>query len=495
MGYDYDMAVIGGGSAGLTAAGISASFGAKTALVEAKRLGGDCTWYGCVPSKTLIKAAKVAHHIRNADRYGLNASQPDFQFAEVMEHVHTIQSHIYHEADAPPVYEEMGIDVIIARAKFLDSHTIELVEEGGNTSQLSSRYFIISTGSTPFIPPIEGLSTVDYLTNETIFSLSELPGKLIVIGPGPIGIEMSQAFRRFGSEVSVIGSSGEILKKDDKELTDILKQTLISEGVQFVLNAKTKKVERSDGHTRLIIEIPSSPGEVTIEGDALLVSAGRRATIQGLDLEAAGVEVDKRGIVVNDHCRTSVRNIFACGDVAGRYQFTHFAEHMAKVAVSSAILHMPSSLDSKHIVWCTYTDPELAHVGASEDELKERGVSYGIYRFPFSKVDRAITDSETTGMIKVLAKNLNGKIYGVSILGANAGEMIGEYAIAMRKGVTLRSISDTIHPYPTYVLGNRRAADQWYVRKQSRAMVRWLQRIFRYHGQLPDTSNLEERIV
>ena len=489
MKYDFDMLVIGGGAAGLTASGMSASFGAKTALVEAKRLGGDCTWYGCVPSKTLLKAAKVANLFRSAAKFGLQNRQPEFDFARVIEHVHRTQEQIYLDADAPENFENLGVKVISARARFLDKHTVELAYTGGKTSRLTSRYFIIATGSSPVIPTIEGLSETNYLTNESIFSITELPKKLIVVGAGPIGTEMSQAFRRFGSDVVVIDAADKILPKDDPELTDILKEYLKSEGLQYIFGSKVIKLESGNGRFNVTIENQATSQKTSIEGDTILLSVGRKPGTKGLDLEAAGIVYDKNGIIVDDHCRTSVKNIYACGDVAGRFQFTHFAEHMAKVAVSNALLHFPLSLDSKHITWCTYTDPELAHVGMTEEELKKKGVSYEVYRFPFSKIDRALTENETVGWIKIFAKKLNGKIYGVNILGAAAGEMIGEYALAMRNGISLKKIADTIHPYPTYVLGNRRAADQWYVRKQSRAFVWVLQKLFGYHGSLPDTSD------
>jgi pyruvate/2-oxoglutarate dehydrogenase complex dihydrolipoamide dehydrogenase (E3) component len=225
-----------------------------------------------------------------------------------------------------------------------------------------------------------------------------------------------------------------------------------------------------------------------------LIAAGRRANVEGLRLERASVALGKEGVVVDKHCRTTVRHVYASGDVTGLYRFTHMAEHMSKVAVTHALLHLPLSIDAGGAAWCTYTDPELAHVGVGEDDLRKRGIDFGIYRFPYSKIDRAITDGRTTGLIKVFARRFDGKLYGASILGASAGDLIGEYSLAVRNGIRLRQIADTIHPYPTYGLGNRRAADQWYVRKQSRAVVRWIQRIFGYRGQLPDTSD-PERIM
>lgn len=490
MPYDFDILVIGGGAAGLTAAGVSATLGAKTALVEAHRLGGDCTWTGCVPSKTLLKAAKVAHAVRTADRFGLRAGMPSFDFGEVMRHVHAIQNRIYEHVDAPPILESLGVKVIFARAKFLDRRRLELTTNEGTRSEISSRYVIVAAGSQPAVPPIEGLAEAGYLTNETVFSLMRLPSSLIVAGAGAVGVEMAQAFRRLGSEVTVLDFENRILPRDDPELSAQLRQALEAEGIRFLLESTVKKVEKTGSGARVLAENPSG-SRVTAEGEALLLSLGRRASVEPLDLKAAGVEFDRAGIRVDNHCRTSAKNIFACGDVTGGYQFTHMAEHMAKVAVTNALLHLPVSVDSKHVTWCTFTDPELAHLGASEEELRKNGARYEVYRFPFSRLDRAVTENETVGLVKVLAKSFSGKILGASILGANAGEMIGEYALAMRNGVTLRQIADTIHPYPTYGLGNRRAADLWYIRKQSPTLVRWVQRIFGYRGSVLSASDLE----
>ena len=243
MHYDFDMVVIGAGAAGLTATGMSAMLGAKTALIEAKKLGGDCTWTGCVPSKTLLKAAKVAHSMRTAERYGMRAIQPKFNFAKIMEHVHTTQSHIYEEADAPPVYEKLGVKVICAHASFLDRHRVKLRSESGTEWEVSSRNFIISTGSGPALPPVGGLSEVDYLTNETIFSLTKLPRRFIVVGSGPIGVEMAQAFRRFGSEVTIVSFENTVLFRDDRELTALLRESLAAEGIQFLFDSTVSRIE------------------------------------------------------------------------------------------------------------------------------------------------------------------------------------------------------------------------------------------------------------
>ncbi len=494
MRYEYDLMVIGGGAAGLTAAGAAAYFGAKVALVEASKLGGDCTWCGCVPSKTLLKAAKVAHTVRTAEKCGLCNLPLEVDFPGVMQHVCETRERVYEDADAPEIYERLGVDVLSGRARFLEPHVVELHDPDGSTRKLSARKFVLATGSSPVVPPIAGLADTPFLTNETVFSLQELPKRLLVLGAGPIGVEMAQAFRRLGSEVVVVDLVDRILGNDDEELAALLKAQLEQEGVRFELGVQVTRVEKCGAGIRLTGQRGEEGRPVQVEGDALLLAVGRRANVEGLNLEAAGVRYDRTGIPVDERGRTNARHIYACGDVTGRFQFTHFAEHMAKVAVSNAILHVPLKLDSAHITWCTYTDPELAHVGSTEAALRSRGKRYEVYRFPFTKIDRAVTENETTGWIKVFARKLDGKIYGVSILGAHAGEMIGEYALALRHGLTLRNIADTLHPYPTFVLGNRRAADQWYVRKHSRKLVWLLQKLFGYRGRLPDTSD-PHRIV
>jgi pyruvate/2-oxoglutarate dehydrogenase complex dihydrolipoamide dehydrogenase (E3) component len=494
MAMDFDMVVIGGGAAGLTAAGISASLGAKTALIEESRLGGDCTWTGCVPSKTLLKAAGIANTFRTAGRYGLKASEPQFDFSTVMDRMHEIQNAVYEEADAPPVYQKMGIEVIEGKAQFISSTRAEVQGPAGGRRQFTSRFFVVATGGRPVMPPIEGIAESPYLTSESIFTIQKLPARMIVLGAGPIGIEMAQAFRRFGSQVVVVGRRDHILPRDDAELTALLREHLDGEGIRFLLGSGVTRIDSGMGSVRVTCRAGASLKEETVEGDTLLVAAGRRPNLDGLGLEAAGIQASHAGITVDRHCRTSAENIFACGDVTGLYQFTHMSEHMAKVAVTNALLRVRMKMDTVNVPWCTFTDPELAHVGASEIELKKCKQRYAVYRFPFSKIDRAVTDRETTGMVKVFARKLNGRIYGASILGAHAGDMIGEFALAMRNKVSLRNMADTIHPYPTYALGNRRAADQWYVGKQSRIFVRLLKLVFRYHGQLPDTSD-PNRIV
>ena len=490
--YDYDALVIGGGAAGLTTAGIAANFGAKTVMIERDRLGGDCTWTGCVPSKTLLKAASVMHQAKQAELYGLTPGAVELDPVSVMKHVDRVRREVYEEADDPEIFEKMGIDVVQGTANFVDEHSVKITDSNGLQREISGKYIFICAGASAFVPPVDGIDTVDYLTNESLFEIDDLPEELIIVGGGPIGSEMSQAFVRLGAKVDVVDMAPGILRNDDPELTSILKETLEGEGVTYHLDSSLKKVSVSG--SGIIVSIEQSGDVKELRADKILMATGRRANIDSLQLKTAGIETYRGGISVNDKCQTSKKHIYAIGDVTGRYQFTHMCEHMAKVATSNALIKVPMKIDKKHVPWVTYTDPELGQVGASEQQLKESGESFEVYRFPFSKIDRAITDGNTTGLIKVYAKKWSGKILGASILGAHAGEMISQYALAMRNGVSLREFADTIHPYPSYGLGARRAADQWYIRNQSETMVKWIKRLFGYRGEIPDYSD-PDRII
>ena len=490
--FEFDSVVIGGGAAGLTASGICANFGAKTMMIERHRLGGDCTWTGCVPSKVLLKAGKVAQQVRDAGKYGLIDAEPVIDFKKVITHVDEVRKEVYEDADRPEIFEEMGIEVVEGEASFLNAHTIEIKLPNGEKRKVTSRFFFIAAGGSAFAPPIDGIESVEYLTNDSLFEVEDLPEELLIIGGGPIGTEMSQAFTNLGSKVTVIDMADKIMMNDDPELTDILFEELKRQGVHYEMGASVKSVSQNDGRVSVHIEIDGK--EKTLTGDKLLMATGRKPNLAGLGLEEAGIEYTKKGITINNSCRTNKKNIYAIGDIAGKYQFTHMSEHMAKVATSRAMLKIPMKMDLKHITWATFTSPEVAHVGATEKELNERGEKFEIYRFPYSKIDRAVTESESVGMIKIFGKKFSGKILGASVVGAHAGEFISEYAVAMKNGVSLRNIADTIHPYPSWGLGARRAADQWYIRNQSAGTVKWIKRIFGYKGEIPDYSD-EDRVV
>ena len=470
---EFDMAVIGAGAAGLVASGMAASLGARTALIESRRMGGECTWTGCVPSNSLLKAAHVAHLVRTADRYGLASREPEVDFAAVMRRVHEIRELIYESADSPEVFERLGVSVFNARARFVDPHTLQL----STGERVTSRYFIVAAGSLPLVPNIDGIDRVPYLTNEFLFEIERLPKALIVVGAGPLGVEMAQAFRRLGSSVILVDSGHRVLSRDDAELSYLLEKVLRGEGIEIRFGVTVQKLE---GHVTAILS-----NGARLEADAILFATGRRVDVSDLDLRAAGIRVTEYGISVDQRCRTAVKHIYAAGDVTGRHQFTHMAEHMARVAVSNALLGRRNKLDEQHVTWCTYTDPELAHAGASEEQLKNRNIRYEVYKFSYAKLDRAVTESESAGLIKVYAAPRKGTILGATILGARAGEMIGEFALAMRNKLTLGDIAATIHAYPTYVFGNRRAADQWLLSRRSRALLWALRAFFGLRGRFP----------
>ncbi len=491
MKYEYDLLVIGGGAAGLTAAGMGANVGAKTLMIEAKKLGGDCTWYGCIPSKTLLHASKIAHTINEAEKFGHQTAKT-MDFASVLEHVRKTRQDVYEEADDPDIYRDMGVEIEFGRASFVDAHTIA-IESEDETRHVSSRYIIIATGSRATVPPIPGLEEAPYFTNENIFEITDQPEELSIIGGGPIGIEMAQAFQRLGTQVTVFDMLPRILSNDDDELAGMLLDRLRNEGIKFKLSASINKVSVG-GDGEIGISGERSGKERIWTSDALLVATGRAPNHNNLGLDQAGINHKKQGITVDDRCRTNIKHIYAVGDVTGRYQFTHMSEHMAKVAATNALLKVPMKIDKRHVPWSTYTDPELAHVGATEEQLEKDDTSYQVYRFPYDKVDRAITDEAKDGLIKVFAKKLNGKILGATIYGKQAGDLISEYALAMKNGVTLRNMADTVHPYPTYGLGVRRAADQWYIKNQSEWLTKLIKWIFGYRGTVPDLSD-EDRIL
>ena len=472
MPFEYDMIVIGGGAAGLTASGMSALLGAKTALVERRRLGGDCTWFGCVPSKSLLRGARTAHEIRTAHRFGFVPAHPQFDFSKVMEHIRQIRQCIYEDVDAPPQMEKLGVEVVMGQSRFLDPHTIQLDDGSKRARRLTSRFFIIATGSRPVVPAFAETP----LTNETVFELESQPNRLLILGAGPAGIELAQAFTRLGSQVEVVSDGERILPRDDPNHAGMLRDCLAQEGVVFHLGRRVTGLERGGSGLRAALDDGRS-----LVCDAALAAIGRRPVVEELQLGSAGVRVEAQGIIVDSHARTSQRHIYAAGDVTGRHNFTHMAEHMSEVAVTNAILRWPARIDERHVVWSTFTEPELAQVGESEAALRQRNASYTEVRFPFEKLDRAITDGETRGEIKVFAGRA-GKLLGVSILGANAGEMISEYALAMRNGLRLSDIANTIHPYPTFLLGNRRAATRFVASQLDSPLLALLGRIFRYRG-------------
>jgi dihydrolipoamide dehydrogenase len=468
---DYDIIVIGGGSAGLTVASGSVKFGLKVALIDKEKLGGDCLNYGCVPSKTIIQSAKVVSLIRRAKEFGLNETPVSFDFVNVMSHVHDVINKIG-EHDDPERFKKMGVDVIFGEPKFLSPMELEI-----NGRKIKGKKFVISTGSRSFAPPIEGLKETGFITHVEAFYLKTLPESLIIIGGGPIGIEFCQTFRRFGSDVTVIEMMDRVLSKEDEDISKALEEILTKEGVKLYTRTKVKRVFTENGKKAVICE--RNGREITFRADEILVAVGRAPNVEGLNLEAAGVEYNKNGIAVNDRLQTTAKNIWACGDVVGPYLFTHTAEYQAGIVVRNALFRLPAKADYSVVPWTTFTDPEVAHVGMTESEAKGKGIKYGVYKHYYSDVDRAVTEVEGMGFIKIITTGWKGKIIGAHIIGPSAGELIHELVIATRKGLTVKDISSTIHVYPTLALGTRQTTDLYFREKlYSSGLIQKLLKLF-----------------
>ena len=455
--FDYDVVIIGAGSAGLVACKVANGLGKRTALIEKRKLGGDCTWFGCVPSKTLIKSANIAHQMTRLREFGLEPSAPiELNADRVMAHVRAV---VQADADGhpPSVLEAEGINVLFGSPKFLDNHCIDL---GGK--KISSKKFIICSGSHPFVPPINGLQDIPYLTNETIFDLEVLPKSMIVLGAGPIGIELSAALNRLGVKITIIQRSADILKKDDKELVDRLIETLKAEGLEILTGTQTTGLARQ-GDT-IVADTEDEKGARQIEAESVLVSVGRRPNLDGLALEKAGVEFDSKGIKVDSHLKTTAKNIYACGDVVPPYLFTHIAEYEAIIATTNACFGLPiKTANYDNVLWTTYTDPELAHAGLTEEQARERyGDNIRIYRWEHKDVDRAKTDLAQNGLSKFICDK-KGKLLGIHILGHGAGELMHEAQLAKSLGLPFSKIASIIHAYPSYSDAVRQPAKRCYI--------------------------------
>jgi pyruvate/2-oxoglutarate dehydrogenase complex dihydrolipoamide dehydrogenase (E3) component len=449
----HDIVVIGGGSAGLTGARFAARLGARVALIEKDRIGGDCTWTGCVPSKALLRAAKVAHGVREAGKFGIDVPAPVVDMVRVRAHVMGAVRAVY-EGERPEVLREEGIDVVLAPARFIGPKTIEA---GDRT--LTARRFVICTGARPFVPPIPGLKNTAYWTHETIFDNERLPRHLIVLGAGPIGAELAQAYRRLGAEVSMLAT--EFLPEADPELRDFVRGLLEKEGVRISLGP-VASVEMNGGEfvlhgpgTTIDSDDPDGPrgpmGPLGVtRGDALLVVTGRRPTVDGLGLDVAGVDHSALGITVDRYLQTSVRHIYAAGDVLGGAQFTHLAGWQCFQAVRNALLPGHSPGIPKALPTVTFVDPEIASVGLSEAEARARhGLDMLVHRWEMGDSDRALADGEPEGFIKVVAR-ADGRVLGASIAAARAGEMIAEFALALDQGFGLSELANAVHAYPTW---------------------------------------------
>ena len=450
----YNLVVIGAGTAGLISALLASSLGARVALIERHLMGGDCLNTGCVPSKALIRAGRRVHEARAAAALGLRLPEGELpDFGAAMERMREIRARISHEDSAARYRDELGIDVYLGRARFTGEETIDV--EG---VELRFKKAVIATGARPMAPPTPGLAESGSLDNETVFSLTERPARLAVIGAGPIGCEMAQTFRRLGSEVAVLEQARQLLGREDRDAAAILESAFSREGIRVVLECRIRSVERKGDEKWVHVSSPAR-GEERIIVDEILVGAGRAPNVQDLGLERAGVEHDERlGVKVDDHLRTTNRRIFAAGDVCMAWKFTHAAEAAAKIVVQNALFLGRKRLSSLVMPWCTYTDPEIAHVGLHPHEAEERGIEIDTYRLPISKVNRAVLDGEEEGFLKVHVKKGGDRILGATLVSSHAGEMIGEITLAMVKGIGLGSLTEVIHPYPTQAEAIKAAA-------------------------------------
>ncbi len=449
--FDYDLGIIGGGAAGLTTASGAAQLGAKVLLIEKEpRLGGDCLHYGCVPSKTLINSARVYHLMKSGPEFGLPAIEPPpVDFRDIAGRIAGVITEIQ-KHDSVERFCGLGARVEFGSASFADEHCVDL---GGR--RFSAASWLVATGSSPAAPPVPGLGEVPYLTNRDIFSLDRLPDSLIILGAGPIAIEMAQAFRRLGSRVTVIQRSGQILSREDQDMANIIQACLEAEGVVFKLGVAIERAESAGAIRRVIVE--DHGVEQAVEGDAILVALGRVANVDGLGLDRAGVKYSPKGIDVDSRLRTSQKHIFAAGDVTGKYQFTHAAGYEGGVVLANAVFHLPRRADYNRLPWCTYTDPELASLGLNEKAAQEAGIEYEVWTERFEANDRALAQGRGQGMIKMLV-NEKEKPIGVQIAGPHAGELINEWVAVMGGNVGLATLASAIHPYPTLGEINKRVA-------------------------------------
>jgi len=449
----YNLVVIGAGAGGLVSSGAAAGVGAQVALIESHLMGGDCLNVGCVPSKALLSAAKVAASARGAGEYGVRVTGVEVDFPAVMERMRRLRASIGPHDSAERYSRELGVDVFIGRARFTSRDTVEV-----NGRKLRFAKAIVATGGTAAIPDIPGLADVRYLTNATIFNLTELPKRLAVIGAGPIGLELAQAFRRFGSEVTVF-SRGQILPKEDPDAALIVETAMRAEGVRF---EHCSAYTRISGKRVIHVEVNTAGGPRKHTFDALLVATGRKPSVNGLGLEAAGVAFDARnGVQVNDHLQTTNPDIYAVGDVASRYQFTHMSDFMARIVVRNALFRGRDRVSRLLVPWATYTDPEVAHVGLYEADLKERNIPYATYTRQFADVDRSRLEGQTEGFVKIHVKRGSDTIVGATIVGPHAGDMISEISVAMQAGMGLGKLANVIHPYPTAAEAIRQCGDAY----------------------------------
>jgi pyruvate/2-oxoglutarate dehydrogenase complex dihydrolipoamide dehydrogenase (E3) component len=476
--FDRNLIVIGGGAAGLVTSYIAAAVKAKVTLIEAHKMGGDCLNYGCVPSKALIKSAKVATQMRHAEDYGLSATEPQFSFRQVMARVHAVIAAVAPH-DSVERYTELGVEVLQGHARIVDPWTVEIQFNGGGTQRLTARAIVIAAGARPFVPPLPGLDDVGYVTSDTLWDefakLDAPPARLVVLGGGPIGCELAQSFARLGSKVTQVERGARIMVREDPEVSVLATESLTRDGVDVLTGHEALRCER-EGERKFIV-VSHQGQEKRIEFDALLCAVGRVARLQGYGLEELGIPT-QRTVGINEYLETLYPNIYAAGDVAGPYQFTHTAAHMAWYAAVNALFgdFKKFKVDYSVVPWATFIDPEVARVGLNEQEAKEKNIPYEVTKYGIDDLDRAIADSEAHGFVKVLTVPGKDKILGVTIVGTHAGDLLAEFVLAMKHGLGLNKILGTIHTYPTLAESNKYVAGEWKRAHAPQKVLAWLGR-------------------
>jgi pyruvate/2-oxoglutarate dehydrogenase complex dihydrolipoamide dehydrogenase (E3) component len=457
----YHLVVVGGGPAGLVCAAGAAGLGARVALVERELLGGDCLNVGCVPSKALLRSARAAQAVRAAGPFGVRAAGVEVDFPAVMQRLRRLRAGLAAH-DSAERFRSLGVDVFLGEGRFVGRDAVEV-----NGKRLRFSRAVIATGARAARPDVPGLAEVGYLTNENVFALTALPRRLAVVGGGPIGCEMAQAFARLGSRVTLVQSGPRLLPRDEPEAGELIRVALAADGVAVLLGARLQRVERTEGDKSLHL----ADRAVTV--DEILAAAGRRPNVERLGLDAAGVNFSEKGVEVDDRLRTSNPRVFAAGDVCSRYRFTHAADAMARVVLHNALIWSWARASALKIPWCTYVSPEVARVGLSEDEARQAGLPVDVLVQPLEEVDRAVLDGESDGFVKVLLKKGTDRIVGCTIVAEHAGETIGEVSLAMTHGLGLKALAATIHPYPTQAEALRKLGDA-YNRTRLTPLVRWL---------------------
>lgn len=476
----YNIVVIGAGTAGLITAVIAASLGAKVALIEKHLMGGDCLNVGCVPSKGIIRAARAWAELRKASEFGLHVpAGVKYDFGAVMARMRKLRARISRN-DSAHRYKSLGVDVYIGRGHFTGPEVIQVEGPAGKRT-LSFAKAAICTGARAAVPPTPGLQEAGYLTNETIFSLTELPSRIGVIGAGPIGCELAQSFARFGSQVYLVETEHGIMPKEDRDAADIVEQQMLRDGVTLLCCGKELKVEKTKAGKRMTVDSHGRQYDVTV--DEILVGVGRTPNVEGIGLDAVGVEYDKTGVKVNHRLQTTNAKIFAAGDICSRYKFTHAADAMAQILIQNALFPHPlglayASIESLTMPWCTFTEPEIAHVGIYEKDAKEKGIEVETYTYKLDEVDRAILDGEDEGFTRIHIEKGTDKIVGATIVAAHAGEMISEFSVLMKAGAGAKTLGGTIHPYPTQAEVNKKVVNLWRKAHFSQSTKNMLAKLF-----------------